>query len=43
MKDAEYFTKLIYNNYSWNFLFNNFEEQSIKNTDYLKNLIKILK
>lgn len=48
MKDAEYFTKLIYNNYSWNFLYSNFEEASIKNTDnyslnYILKFIKDIK
>lgn len=48
MKDAEYFTKLIYNNYSWNFLYSKFEEENIKNTDnysltYILKFIKDIK
>ena len=48
MKDAEYFTKLIYNNYSWNFLYSNFKEANIKNTDnyslnYILKFIKDIK
>ena len=48
MKDADYFTKLIYNKYSWNFLYSDFKEHYIKNTDnysltYILKFIKHIK